>query len=101
MIRYRVRLTLEALEYLKRLQAFLIEKDAAAAARAVDAIETSFELLEFSPFSCRKAWPGNRPLLRELVIPFGNAGYVALFEIDGPSHVSILAVRHQREDDYH
>ena len=101
MIRYRVRLTLEALEDLKRLQAFLIEKDAAAAARAVDAIETSFELLEFSPFSCRKAWPGNRPLLRELVIPFGNAGYVALFEIDGPSHVSILAVRHQREDDYH
>jgi len=100
-IRYRVRLTLEALEDLKRLQAFLIEKDAAAAARAVDAIETSFELLEFSPFSCRKAWPGNRPLLRELVIPFGNAGYVALFEIDGPSHVSILAVRHQREDDYH
>ena len=101
MIRYRVRLTLEALEDLKRLQAFLIEKDASAAARAVDAIETSFELLEFSPFSCRKAWPGDRPLLRELVIPFGNAGYVALFEIDGPSHVSILAVRHQREDDYH
>jgi plasmid stabilization system protein ParE len=100
-IRSRVRLTLEALEDLKRLQAFLIEKDAAAAARAVDAIETSFELLEYSPFSCRKAWPGDRPLLRELVIPFGNAGYVALFEIDGPSHVLILAVRHQREDDYH
>jgi plasmid stabilization system protein ParE len=98
--RYRVRLTLEALEDLKRLQAFPIEKDPAAA-RAVDAIETCFGLLEYSPVSCRKAWPGNRPLLRELVIPFGSAGYVALFEIDGPSHVSIVAVRHQREADYH
>lgn len=101
MSRYRVRLTVEALDDLKRLQAFLIEKDPTAAARAVDAIEISFELLEHTPFSCRKAWPGDRPLLRELVIPFGNAGYVALFEIDGPSHVTILAVRHQREEDYH
>jgi plasmid stabilization system protein ParE len=99
--RYRVRLTLEALDDLKRLQAFLIAKDPAAAGRALGAIETSFGLLEYSPFSCRKAWPGDRPLLRELVIPFGSAGYVVLFEIDGPSHVSILAVRHQREDDYH
>lgn len=101
MSRYRVRLTLEALEDLKRLQAFLIEKEPTAAARAVDAIEISFGLLEHSPFSCRKAWPGDQPLLRELVIPFGSAGYVALFEIDGPGQVSILAVRHQREEDYH
>ncbi len=101
MTQYRVRLTLEAVEDLKRLQAFLIDKDPTAAARALDAIETAFELLEYSPFSCRKAWPGDRPLLRELLIPFGNAGYVALFEIDDPSRVSILAVRHQREDDYH
>jgi plasmid stabilization system protein ParE len=98
---YRVRLTIEALDDLKRLQSFLIAKDPAAAARAMDAIETSFELLEYSPFSCRKAWPGDRPLLRELVIPFGGAGYVALFEIDGPGDVTILAVRHQREEDYH
>jgi len=100
-IRYRVRLTPEAVEDLKRLQAFLIDRDPAVAARAVDAIETAVGLLECSPFSCRKAWPGDRPLLREMLIPFGNAGYVALFEIDGPRHVSILAVRHQREEDYH
>lgn len=98
---HRVRLTLEAVEDLKRLQAFLIEHDLAAAERALDAIEAAFELLEHSPFSCRKAWPGDRPLLRELIIPFGNAGYVALFEIDDPRHISILAVRHQREEDYH
>ena len=98
---YRVRLTLEAVKDLERLQAFLIDQDPAAAERAVDAIEAAFKLLEHSPFSCRKAWPGDRPLLRELVIPFGGAGYVALFEIDGPRHVTILAVRHQREEDYH
>jgi hypothetical protein len=43
----------------------------------------------------------DNPLLRELVIPFGSAGYVALFEIESFSTVTILAVRHQREDDYH
>jgi len=35
------------------------------------------------------------------VIPFGATGYVALFEIDDDKTVSILAVRLQREDDYH
>lgn len=101
MNRYRVRLTIEALDDLESLQAFLIEKDPAAAAHAVDAIERAFELLEYSPFSCRKTWPGSRPLLRELVIPFGSAGYAALFEINGPGQVTILAVRHQRDEDYH
>jgi len=54
------RLTLDALEDLKRLQALLIDEDPTAAARALDAIETAFELLLYSLFSCRKAWPGDR-----------------------------------------
>jgi hypothetical protein len=36
-----------------------------------------------------------------LVIPSGAIGYVALFKIDSSDTVTILAVRHQREDDYH
>ena len=52
------------------------------------------------PITCRKADASN-PFLRELVIPFGAAGYVALFEIEDSSTVTILAIRHQREDDYH
>jgi len=96
-----VRLTYEVLEDLKRLQTSLLERDLAPAERTLDAIEFALRLLEHSPYSCRKAWPGDRPLLRDLVIPFGNAGYVALSEIDGPRHISIRAVRHQREDDYH
>ncbi|PRG27925.1 hypothetical protein C6T52_19890 [Burkholderia multivorans] len=39
--------------------------------------------------------------LRELIIPFGAFGYVALFEIDYSRTVTILAVRPQRERDYH
>ena len=55
--------------------------------------------LQSSPFTCRKA--GNSPFLRELIIPFGRYGYVALFEIEGASDVVVTAVRHQLEDDYH
>jgi hypothetical protein len=34
-------------------------------------------------------------------MPFGHSGYVALFEIENASTVTILAVRHQLEDDCH
>jgi len=100
MKRYRVRFTPDAEDDLLRLYDFLLQKDLAAAERALEAIHGEIELLRLSPFSCRKA-VANNPLLREIVIPFGSAGYVALFEIEGPSTVTVLAVRHQREDDYH
>ena len=97
---YKVRFTLQAEDVLLRLYDFLIQIDVTAAERALDAIKGGVELLRFSPFSCRKALPDN-PFLRELVIPFGSAGYVALFEIESGTTVNILAVRHQREEDYH
>ena len=100
MRRYRVRFTPEAEADLLRLYDFLLERDIGAAERALQAVEEGFRLLAFSPFSCRKALRAN-PLLRELVIPFGSAGYAALFEIDARDTVTVPAVRHQREDDYH
>ena len=99
MKRYKVRFTPAAEEDLLRLYDFLLEKDLAAAQRALDAIKGAVELLRFSPFSCRKTLTDN-PFLRELIIPFGSAGYVALFEIESGNKVNILAVRHQREEDY-
>lgn len=96
---YRVRYTKAAREDLRRLYAFLLERDLGAARRARDAIGKSIAFLQDFPFTCRKAGPDN-PFLRELVIPFGAAGYVALFEIDDHETVTILAIRHQREDDY-
>ena len=55
------------------------------------------------PFVYRKAGGEQvkSPFLRELLIPFRGAGYVALYEITDAAHVDVLAVRHQREDDYH
>lgn len=94
-----IRFTLEAQADLERLYGFLLERDFAAAERALDTIEQAWTLLEATPFSCRKA-DAATPFLRELLIPFGNTGYVALFEIDNADTVTVLAIRHQREDDY-
>jgi plasmid stabilization system protein ParE len=102
-VSYRVRFTQGAEADLVRLYEFILDRDEAEwalAERALEAIRNAVKSLEFSPFSYRKAIRGN-PFLRELVIPFGAAGYVALFEIDDNKTVTILAVRHQREDDYH
>lgn len=97
---YVVKLTERARGDLKRLYAFMLDRDEAAAARALDAITQSMELLQEFPFSCRKA-PGENSLLRELLVPFGSFGYIVLFRIDDNKTVTIAAVRHQREDDYH
>ncbi|MBI4999110.1 MAG: type II toxin-antitoxin system RelE/ParE family toxin [Rhodocyclales bacterium] len=102
MKRFRVRFTEEAENDLLRLFDFLLEQDIATAERAEAAIAKAVELLEIFTFSCRKALGGpGGPFLRELIIPFGSAGYVALFEIENPQTVTVLAVRHQREEDYH
>ena len=97
---YRVRYTKSARDDLLRLFACLLEHDLHAAARAREAIAKGIAFLQEFPFSCRKAAPDN-PFLREMLIPFGAAGCVALFEIENNETVTILAIRHQREDDYH
>ena len=78
----------------------MVESDIEAARRPLDAIRKSIDLLQYFPFTCRKASADN-PFLREMVIGFGDGGYVALFEIESENIVTILAVRHQREEDYH
>ena len=55
--------------------------------------------LALFPFVYRKA--GTSPIFRKWPIPFGVAGYVALFEIEDASTVTILAVRHQLQDNCH
>ena len=102
MNRFKVRFTSEAEADLLRLFDFLLEQDVAAAETAREAIARAIELLEVFPFSCRKALGSDgNPFLRELIIPFGKSGYVVLFEIENRDVVTLLAVRHQREEDYH
>jgi plasmid stabilization system protein ParE len=105
-VNFRVRFTRAAQTDLERLFDFVLERelareggDLALAEQALAAVRAGVATLRSSPFTCRKA--GDSPLLRELVIPFGRSGYVALFEIVGASDVVVLALRHQLEDDYH
>jgi len=100
---FKVRFTEEAESDLVRLYEFILDRDTtdwAIAESALAAVRHAIRSLELSPFSYRKTEAGN-PFLRELVIPFGASGYVALYEIDNDGSVTILAVRHQREEDYH
>ena len=103
---FRVRLTRAAEADLERLFDFVLERelgrvggDLELAEQALVAIRAGIATLKSSPFTCRKA--GTNPFLRELIIPFGHSGYVALFEIVGSTEVVVCAVRHQLEDDYH
>ena len=100
---FRVRFTREAELDLVRLYEFVLSRDVtdwAMVERALEAIRHAISGIARSPFSYRKAGGGDSPFLREVVIPFGSSGYVALFEIEDSDVVTILAVRHQREDDY-
>jgi plasmid stabilization system protein ParE len=106
-VTYKVRLTRQAQDDLERLFDFILEReinrpgggDLALADEALEAIHAGIQTLTSSPFTCRKA--GSSPFLRELIISFGRSGYVALFEVDNATTVTVLAVRHQLEDDYH
>jgi plasmid stabilization system protein ParE len=105
-VSFRVRLTRDAEADLKRLFDFVLDRELERAAgdlqvaeQALAAIRAGISTLRSSPFTCRKAGPS--PFLRELIIPFGRSGYVALFEIIGDTDVVVSAVRHQLEDDYH
>jgi len=99
-VSFRVRISQAAQHDLERLLDFLAPVDYPAALRARAAIERGYAFLADMPSSCRKVDDAN-PFLRELVIPFCRAGYVALFDIEGEHALAVLAVRHQREDDYH
>ena len=102
----RVRLTREAEADLEQLFDFVLARelggaggDLELAEQAIAAIRAGVATLMTTPFTCRKA--GQSPFLRELIIPFGHSGDVALFEIFDPTDVVVSAVRHQLEDDYH
>ena len=98
---YRLQYTKQARGHIERLYQFFAGHDLAAARNALAAIDRAATMLVEFPFANRKADADN-PFLRELIIPFGNAaGYVALFEIENEHTITVLAVRHQREDDYH
>jgi plasmid stabilization system protein ParE len=97
---YSLRYSDHARQDIDRLYDYLLVHDREIARRAYEAIIKAAEILREFPFTGRKL-SDEDSLLRELLVPFGSSGYVMLFEIEDAETVTILAIRHQREDDYH
>lgn len=94
-----VRLSARAQSDLARLHTFLANKDANAAKRAMLVIREAFMPLTHAPMIGRPVEDSDG--LRELVIDFGASGYLALYRFERVlDAVVILAVKHQREEDY-
>lgn len=83
----------------ERCRRFLAAKDPEAAKRAGQAIERQLLLLE-TAHDIGRPFP-EMPELREVVIAFGDSGYVALYRQEAAADtVYILAFRHQKEAGY-
>lgn len=85
---------------LLRLYQFLADVDIDAAERARTAIYKGIDSLADMPYVGRVI-DRQYPLMRELIIGFGDSGYVALYEISSEYLITVLAFRHQRERDYY
>jgi plasmid stabilization system protein ParE len=84
---------------LVRCRRFLAAVNARAARRAAQAIERQFAMLGVAPDAGRP-FP-DMPELRELIIGFGDSGYVALYRHEtAEDTVYVLAFRHQKEAGY-
>jgi plasmid stabilization system protein ParE len=96
---YQIKYTQDALEDLDRLYTYLVQYDLALAERAYVAVQLAISSLERLPLIHRMA-KGGDPKLREMVIAFGNTGYVVLYRIVSDDLLTVASIRHQREDDY-
>ena len=95
----RVIVTEGAAAGLERCRRFLAAKVPDDARRAGQAIERQLLLLETTPDIGRPL--PEAPELRELLIAFGDSGYVALYRHEpADDAVYILAFRHQKEAGY-
>ncbi|WP_375391216.1 type II toxin-antitoxin system RelE/ParE family toxin [uncultured Sphingomonas sp.] len=92
-------ITPAALNGIARCARFLRERNPAAQERAAAAIEQRLAVLIQTPAIGRPYRA--EPTKRELVIPFGDSGYLALYrQEEAADAVTILAFRHQREAGY-
>lgn len=95
----RLIITDGAVQGLERCRLFLAEKNPDVSKRASEMIGYYFSLLESEPEIGRPL--GDMPELRELIIPFGESGYVALYRYAKVNEMLyILAFRHQKEAGY-
>ena len=95
----RVIVTEGVAQGLERCRQFLATKNPLAVKRAGQIIERQFALLETTPDIGRPL--PELPELRELIINFGDSGYVVLCRHEpADDTVYVLAFRHQKEAGY-
>jgi plasmid stabilization system protein ParE len=83
-----------ALDHIERAFQFLCDRNPDAALNAATAIQSAVDNLVAHPLVGRRV----EGELRELIISYGQSGYVALYRFVVPrDEVRILAIRHQRE----
>ena len=83
-----------SLDHLERAFRFLRDKHPSAAISAVEAIRSGIDNLSAHPLVGRRI----EGELRELVISYGQTGYVALYRfVVAQNEIRVLAIRHQRE----
>lgn len=88
----------EAANDLEALVEFLLGSQPEHAVETVDLVLDALSVLERHPLMGRPVAHG----MRELVISRGKSGYLALYAFDATADVVfVLAIRHQREQDYH
>ncbi|MFZ2651392.1 MAG: type II toxin-antitoxin system RelE/ParE family toxin [Burkholderiaceae bacterium] len=102
--RYRVVPTVTFQEDIERLEEHIVQRELASNTpddtclfRFRDAVERAMTILSFAPHTCRRCEKQRE--FRELIIPFGHGGCVALFAIREPD-VLLLAARDQHGHDY-
>lgn len=94
----RITLSRRAQSDLSRLYELLAVFDTQNAQRAVATILDAFDRLTMPAVGAPVA---DRPGLRKLVIDFGSSGYMALYRYNPKTDtLLILAMKHQKEDDY-
>ena len=84
---------------LERLRRFLQNKSLTASKKATSAIRLALRSIAQYPESCRVVQENTA--MRELIIPFGDSGYISLYEYDPETGtVTLHTIKHQKEDDY-
>jgi hypothetical protein len=108
-VKFHVRYTCSAREDPTQFYDLVLERAPVIAAPTEETIREATELLGRFSFTCHETDEAN-PFLRELVAHSAPPGYVAMFEIEkgslGGKELTgktdrYVAVRNQREDDYH
>ena len=81
----------------ERIVDFLLETSPEQAAEALHKIRSAIDILDAHPLMGRRV----DAYIRELVISWGETGYLALYRFDAALEiVRILRIRHQREAGY-